>query len=72
MNSENYTIDTAADAFNTSTRNIRSLIQREIIPRTIEIEGQKAWQLLPEAVEYLRARKIVSQARAKAKAKRQA
>jgi hypothetical protein len=44
MNSENYTIDTAADAFNTSTRNIRSLIQRKIIPRTIEIEGQKAWQ----------------------------
>ncbi|SMG64429.1 hypothetical protein BMETH_242130540268, partial [methanotrophic bacterial endosymbiont of Bathymodiolus sp.] len=31
-----------------------------------------AWQLLPEAVEYLRARQIVSQARAKAKAKRQA
>jgi hypothetical protein len=31
------------------------------------IEGQKAWQLLPEAVEYLRARQIVSQARAKAK-----
>jgi hypothetical protein len=48
MNSENYTIDTAADAFSTSTRNIRSLIQREIIPRTIEIEGQKAWQLLPD------------------------
>ncbi|SMG62772.1 hypothetical protein BMETH_1290_0 [methanotrophic bacterial endosymbiont of Bathymodiolus sp.] len=67
MNSENYTIDTAADAFSTSTRNIRSLIQREIIPRTIEIEGQKAWQLLPEAVEYLRACQIVSQARAKAK-----
>jgi hypothetical protein len=67
MNSENYTIDTAVDAFNTSTRNIRSLIQRGIILRTIEIEGQKAWQLLPEAVEYLRARQIVSQARAKAK-----
>ncbi|SMG63592.1 hypothetical protein BMETH_1789463568467, partial [methanotrophic bacterial endosymbiont of Bathymodiolus sp.] len=35
MNSENYTIDTAVDAFNTSTRNIRSLIQRGIILRTI-------------------------------------
>jgi hypothetical protein len=55
MNSENYTIDTAADAFNTSTRNIRSLIQREIIPRTIEIEGQKAWQLYnyPALVNYI-------------------
>jgi homoserine kinase len=68
MNSENYTIDTAADAFNTSTRNIRSLIQRVIIPRTIEIEGQKARQLLPEAVEYLEAHKITSEARAKRQA----
>ena len=67
MNSENYTIDTAADAFSTSTRNIRSLIQRVIIPRTIEIEGQKARQLLPEAVEYLEAHKVTSEARAKAK-----
>ncbi|SMG64649.1 hypothetical protein BMETH_25971148904, partial [methanotrophic bacterial endosymbiont of Bathymodiolus sp.] len=48
--------------------------RKGIIPRTIEIEGQKARQLLPEAVEYLEAHKLVSEARARARAraKRQA
>jgi len=67
MTSENYTIETAAKAFNTTPRHIRALIQRGVLPHTIKIEGQKARHLLPEAVAYLKAYQVITTARAKAK-----